>query len=204
MNNKKNVFSLVLSVILCFVFVACASSKKIDDIPEPPVVEVDDSVFEPIKSLADLSGTWISSDGFLYEYPFVLNGKNYLRHASPVLDDTAKWTRLASYYFTTLDNLWERRFSHLNEIYGEEYPLSDENGIEIGVKLSYKSGKVTRRIEMLFPEEVVRRNINFYWTSKKGELKENGTFNFGSSNPRIPKTSNGDGQVYVRHTDYWR
>ena len=216
---KKNSFVSLVPLLLTLVFAAsfsffsCASSsvEPVDNAAgnssDGAKKEETAEIWRKAASIADLTGSWKASDGSLYEYPFELNGKVYLRCAYPTEDDTGKWEDCAKYHFTSIDDLWAKKFSYVNEIYGKNYPLSDSNGTQTGYKFSCEKdlfGKISRinsRREWLIPAFIVERNVSFFQISNKGNLKEKGSFRMNSD---IFDDLDSDGLVYSKFVDYWK
>ena len=219
-SKKNSSFLLLICLVICafvssLAFFSCASASVESGVDgnenlQDGQKETEDNVVEEWKSatsIGDLSGSWKSSDGSVYEYPFELNGKIYLRCAYPESDDTDKWEDCAKYHFTSIDDLWAKRFSYVGEIYGRNYPLSDSNGSQTGYKFTCekdlfgKISKITSRREWLIPIFIVERNISFFQISNKGNLKERGYFRMNSE---LFNDLESDGLVYYKFVDYWK
>jgi hypothetical protein len=207
---------------LLFLFVpllalaSCASVKD-EEVPEPageteaapaestgpkPTEKGRRDQVREVTSLEQIRGSWASADGYGWEYPFELNGRVYLHRVFPEHDDTEMWAACASRHNTTVSDLWGKRFSYYAEIYGRPYPVSDERGTEVGVKLRMSEGRVICREERLIPEEVAGRNTAFFLISDGGVLRTRGQFDYFSGKFPAGKDASRDG-TYVRREDYW-
>ena len=162
-----------------------------------------------VESLEQISGTWKSDDGCLYEYPFELNGTTYLRYAWAESDDTEFWLSYAKSRNMSLYDLWQKRFVFLYEIYQAYYPVSDENNNQLGIKLRLESPlkddslpfRIISRKEFLAPKEIAEENTSFFKLKGKDFLMEEGEFSFKSN--RFDSIYS-DGKEYRRYVDYWR
>lgn len=198
----------IFSVCLIFVFLSCTSTSVPSAPSEPPkkdqiseTVNVEPpKVWHRITSLEELRGTWISDDGYKWEYPFVLNGKTYLHRIFPESDDTALWQECARRRNTTLDDIWGKRFSMYLEIYGVCYPYADDAQNEFGIKTYRSGGRIFCRRENLIPESVAKRNFWFFERSSKGNLRTSGAFYFTNENYGYDGSSSG---FYTPYENYW-
>ena len=147
-------------------------------------------------SLEELEGLWESSSGSLYEYPFRVDGKKYLRLAWKESDDTARWQAWATKNGYDMQTLWKIRFACLSDIYGQPLPVSDVNGTQYGVKLSQRGGRIYVRREMLISERLLLVNLGFFRISPdKDSFNENGRIRLASD--RFDDLAKG-GNIYRR------
>lgn len=158
---------------LCVLCVSCVSTS----VP---------SGFRAAKSLSEIQGKWVSSNGEL-EYPLALEGKKYLRYALVPSDDTAKWFEYADTNGIDVSELWKKRFVLAPYIYQksggsiENFPYADENGTQIGRKFFVADEKIFSRVEILIPERLVAINLEFFAIRKdSAALRENGVFYLAS------------------------
>ncbi|WP_191014343.1 hypothetical protein [Treponema zioleckii] len=195
-------------VCLIFVFFSCVStsdpslpaeSQKEKSLSENEYAEPAE-VWHGITSLEELRGTWISDDGYKWEYPFVLNGKTYLHRIFPEKDDTALWQECARQRNTTLDDIWGKRFSMYLEIYGVCYPYADDAQNEFGIKTYRSGGRIFCRRENLIPESVAKKNLRFFERSSKGNLRTSGPFYFTNESYGYDGSSWG---FYTPYENYW-
>lgn len=116
----KKAFGCVLILAFAFLVVQCVTL---------------DSHFHSIDSATVIFGKWHNSRGQEIEFP--LNAKDgvYLKLAQKQKDDTKLWKDFMEKQNLTIQDVWPRRFALLSKIYGKEYPLADENGIQTGIKL---------------------------------------------------------------------
>ncbi len=132
-------------------------------------------------NLADLEGLWESNSGSLYEYPFKVDGKKYLRIAWSESDDSELWQNWADKEGYDLQTFWQIRFACLSDIYGQELPKADANGSQYGLKLSRKNGRIYARKEMLISERLLLVNLQFFRLSPdKQSFIENGSIKLAS------------------------
>lgn len=145
-------------------------------------------------SLADLEGTWESSGGSFYEYPFKVDGKKYLRLAWSESDDNDLWQAWASRNGYDMQTLWQMRFACLSDIYGQKLPVADANGTQYGIKIFRKNGRIHTRKEMLISERLLLVNLGFFRLSPDGDsFVEHGSLRLASDT--FPDLSKG-GNIY--------
>lgn len=197
-----NIFrsTLVFLSISSFLFFSCESDSHVEsgqlselhtpisaegelpDVEEP--VDEGEQVngnWQPAKSLDDIAGIWECSNGFLYEYPFKIDGKKYMRIAWGETDDTRLWQSFAINKGYDLQTLWKIRFACLSDIYGENLPSSDALGTQLGLKLKNRNGRIYARKEMLISEKLLIVNLNFFVMSpSKESFIENGKIHLAS------------------------
>lgn len=209
---KKTTFSFFnFFLILCafaFHLSSCASAK-IDTVEGEKEVETKkiEETWSGVDALSELYGNWVSQGGQKYEIPFTLNDRNFLLYSEAERDDTALWMKCAERHFTSIDDLWSKRFSYVSEVYGANYPIADSNGTQFGYKLFCKKNqfgkieKITSRFDRLIPMEIVELNKEFFIISNSGKLKENGTFHFYSDRFSDARAEN---LVFSKFVDYWK
>ena len=182
MNNRRSriisrsfrKFFTLFIVSACFFLFSCTSTR------------IDFSEWKPASNLSDVYGTWFSSKGE-YCYPFVVDGKKYMRYASAKSDDTELWNNFALSKNMDLSDLWQKRFVYAPYIYSkaqtlERIPDSDENDIQSGRKFFISDEKIYSRVELLIPERLVAINLNFFVLRKDGKaLKEQDVFYLASN-----------------------
>ena len=180
---------------------ACKSTPEIQgaEIPEfesPEVAELDFSFEEQyyekvewvdLKSLNELEGSWETPEGTLI-FPYQLDNREYLYIRSHQTDDTQKWIDFAEQKMMPLEEVWKNRFIYIPEIYGINYPLADENGTQLGLKLEYSSfdqieqKMITSRQIMLIPTTIINQNLGFFKLSQDHtKIKAQGGFRFFSN-----------------------
>lgn len=137
--------------------------------------------WKAVTSLADLEGRWESSVGSLYEYPFRVDGKKYLRIAWREVDDTERWQSWAARQDMDMESLWQMRYACLSDIYRQALPAADANGTQYGIKLSRLSGRILSRREMLVSERLLLVNLGFFRLSPDGNsFVEHGSLRLAS------------------------
>lgn len=148
----------------------------------------DDKNWTTVSKIDDLSGTWVSEDGITLVFPKKLDGKEYLHIIESTSDDSALWNAYAINNGVATRDLWDKRYAAACQIYGENYPIADENGTQKGIKflqptfLNKYNMKIQSRIEMLVAEDIIYKNLSLFSLSKDGKkLKQSGTFRFYSS-----------------------
>lgn len=181
---KKIVFFTILSLTALFTGCTGGSTNAIPFDPEHPYANIE---WETIKNIDELSGTWISEDDKLI-FPKTIQNKDYLHLINNPTDDSTAWNNYISKNNLTVQQAWNKRFAAISEVYGVNYPLSDENGTEKGVKVTLQNqysntvGKFQSTLEMLIPETIVDKNLSFFMLSPdKKLLKVSGIFRFYSS-----------------------
>ncbi|MBR4004422.1 MAG: hypothetical protein IKI90_01095 [Treponema sp.] len=213
MNKTADFFSrfLYCGGLAILLLTGCASVPKPDN-PERPKVEAPEKEpqWEPITNISQLTGLWVSEEGNLYEWPFELNGKTYLRYAWAETDDTKLWVDYAQKHNRDFMDVWNHRFSYMSAVYGRDYPLADENGTQIGLKFRtdysrrYSNDipfRVYMRQEYLMPINIAQQNLSFFMISGKNTIKETGTLDFHSA---IFNSLDSDGKTYTLTRDYWK
>lgn len=191
----------------------CASNPKPNG-PDEPVTEnpevKPEPNWEPVTKLSQLTGLWISEDGSAYEWPFELNGKTYLRYAWAETDDTQRWVLYAQKHNRDFMDVWNHRFSYISAIYGMNYPLSDANGTQAGLKFRTDHSspyskdipfRIYRRQEYLLPASLAKTNLSFFLLSGGNMIKETGVMSFDS---KVFNDLDADGKIYRLSRDYWK
>lgn len=193
---KKFVILLTVSFVL---LVSCGTTKPQDTEPQieiesPEVLDeysfdkeyYRDVKWHDIKSLTELYGKWVTPSGTL-EFPFYADSGEYLSIIAPATDDTQKWDDFAKLKDISLEHLWKNRYLYIPEIYGTDYPVADENGTQLGIKVELTQYEgIDRHIissyrQMLIPVEIVNRNLTFFKLSDDGQkIKAQGMFRFFS------------------------
>ena len=241
MKSRKSVILnkvkfLLLSFAFIILFFSCATNKSISDKTETESInsssEIDqkDSLSEnqqkeerqtswekKVESIDEISGLWRAYGGSEYEWPFVLNGKKYLRIAYTEKDVTEDFANYAKNHNMDFNKLWSHRYAYLGNIYGVKLqdgrlvpsPYSHENGIQQGIKLradytrSYSRNigfRIFARNEILVPETIARNNASsFTLKYNLGEysIVRRNRFNGGTL------VLDGDFTVYKKTEDYW-
>lgn len=213
MNKTRSLLSLFCTGLLIFFLTGCTSVPKPQE-PEEPEIEIQEPKQEPswkpLNSINQLKGLWVADDGSLYEWPFELNGKTYLRYAWTEADDTERWIAYAKLHNRDFMDVWNHRFSYINAIYGNDFPLSDANGIQVGLKFrtDYSNPyskdipfRIYRRKELLLPASLAKTNLSFFLLSDGNMLKETGVMRFDS---KLFKDQNADSKIYRLSRDYWK
>ena len=199
--------------LIVLLLTGCASVPEPDKpvIPPEEIPETkNETVWEPVKNISQLTGLWVADDGSAYEWPFELNGKTYLRYSWAETDDTKVWVEYAKIHNRDFLDVWNHRFSYLSAIYKKNYPLSDANGTQLGLKfrtdysVPYSKDipfRIYRRLEYLMPGSIVEQNLSFFMISGKNMIKETGTMDFHST---VFNTIGADNKIYHLSRDYWK
>lgn len=207
--TKKVKNKILLTVILFFaaLLISCGSTEPAEEVEieteaEAPELEEteeiiedynfeedyysDTTVWQNINSLADLTGTWITPQGTLV-FPYELDGNEYLSITYDENDDTQLWLDFAERRMMSIEQVWKDRFIYLPEVYGINYPLSDENGTQSGIHVQltqYPSLDITvigSKQQIIIPVEIVRQNLSFFKISEdRTKIKAQGVFRFFS------------------------
>ncbi len=142
--------------------------------------------WKDISSLKELEGRWETPEALL-QFPYELDNKEYLCITAHQSDDTQKWLDFAKEKMMSIEEIWKDRFIYIPEIYGINYPLSDENGSQLGLKLEYTSFDsldrimITSRQILLIPASIINQNLAFFKVSEDGrKIKAEGGFRFFS------------------------
>ncbi len=223
---KKTSFSFLISSVICIYSIVVATALFFASCSSTRVVQVEDNNesdnsqsqkteeqtppeenWRGISDISEIYGTWISEEGQKYQIPIRLNNKQYLLYCGKESDDTELWKACAKRHFTSIENLWLKRFAYIAEIYGGDYPCADINGTEVGYKLFLKKNefgqieKIISRFDRLIPMKIAERNLNFFFISNSGKLKEIGTFYMYSDKFR---NAYADSFIFSKYEDYWR
>ena len=95
-------------------------------------------------------------------------------------------------------------------IYNNDYPLSDANGTQVGLKFRIDYSRpyskdipfrIYRRKEFLMPESLAKANLSFFLVSGGNMLKETGVMTFNST---LFNSLTADGAIYRLSRDYWK
>lgn len=153
-------------------------------------------------SLADLEGRWESSVGSLYEYPFKVDGKKYLRIAWKEVDDTRRWQDWAAQHDMDMESLWQMRYACLSDIYRQVLPAADANGTQYGIKISRLSGRILTRTEMLVSERLLLVNLGFFHLSPdRNSFIEQGSLRLASDVFSDLSKGGASGTIYRKKHD---
>ena len=207
----KKVLRIVVPVLSALFFAGCASTSSDSEVSEDLTVfeselenmegleegellpdetvytseNMDLLTWREIRTLDELTGIWNSEKG-TYTYPFELDGKEYLKFQYAPTRDDYWWLKSASQQGIPLKQLWEKRFAAMSEIYNQELPSSDENGIQYGLKFKsdFSNGFnpiIISQREILIPEKILDKNLSFFMISEDNNyLCESGTFRYYS------------------------
>ena len=196
--------------LIILLLTGCASVPEPDkpEIPQEEIPEVKkEPVWEPVRNISQIKGLWVSEDGAYYDWPFELNGKKY---AWPEADDTEHWVDYAKLHNRDFMDVWNHRFSYIKGIYNNDYPLSDANGTQVGLKFRIDYSRpyskdipfrIYRRKEFLMPESLAKANLSFFLVSGGNMLKETGVMTFNST---LFNSLTADGAIYRLSRDYWK
>lgn len=156
--------------------------------------------FDKVSNLSEIYGSWTSKEG-VYTFPFIWEGKKYLRYSWSSSDDTLLWQRFASSRNMKLEDLWKKRFAFASQIYSrgfikETLPDSDINGIQTGRKFYLINNKIYSSYQILIPERLVMANLSYFLLNEKaGLMKEN--MNFYLASDKFPDLE-ADGRIYYK------
>lgn len=171
---------LGISLILCLFITACTSTSGEGEINTSKIKWV------PVNSIDQLKGQW-KNDETQIIFPKSFDGKEYLLMTEPKTDDSELWSNYSVKKGVPVRELWQKKYAACNEIYKKNYPLSDSNGCQQGIKFSEPIFmnkylmKVQSHVETLVPEDIIFKNLSFFSVSQDGKyLKESGTFRFYS------------------------
>lgn len=137
-------------------------------------------------SINELTGTWTTPEGEL-KFPVEIDGKEYLSITYPVTKDSYLWKNYATENKINIAQLWQNRYVYIPEIYGTNFPVSDKNGIQYGIKteltciLGRYAALIQSQKQLLIPADLVSQNISFFEISQSGnKIRANGRFRFFS------------------------
>lgn len=132
-----------------------------------------------ISTLSELEGSW-KNKNCIYQYPFQFNKKDYLLVKFNPVDDTERWMEFAEKNSLDFELVKVKKNSYMKYLYGN-YPRSDENGIEAGLKFDFNGEKIFYQLQMMIPAQILLDNKSFFKMSDdKMHLVENGTLNLHS------------------------
>lgn len=204
----------IVIMAVCLSFVSCVSDQKKSTpandslyVPEnPPDADEnsDDKNRTASDSIDDLRGLWKSNDGTAFEYPFVCDGRTYLRYCNAWSDVTNEWRRMASSQGITMLDMWNKRFTlyswkNPNTKKDMPLPLSDGNGIQMGIKFHKVDDRVYIREEILITEYVFEKNLKCFLLSDDGsDFRMNGVLHLFSG--LFPDISQSE-QIYKKEMD---
>lgn len=181
---KKLIYSLIFSIFVFSFILSCGTTSPLQ--PENNDEEPE-LTWSTVTSMDQMIGKWTSEEGDL-EYPKKLDGKEFCLISDPETDDSNAWATYAQRYGTPVKEIWEKRYAAVAVIYGQNYPMADENGNQRGIKFHEpifmtKYGiRIHSHIETLVTEDVLFKNLSLFSISSDGKmLKVNGTFRFFSS-----------------------
>ena len=137
-------------------------------------------------SLKEITGTYITPDVTI-EFPLEIDGKEYLSITYKQEQDSERWKQFTAKNNMTIKEVWDNRFLLIPEIYGIEYPISDENGIQYGIRptlhcyINKTSAIISSKKQLLIPVELVSKNLSFFQLSQDcTKIKAEGDFRFFS------------------------
>lgn len=204
---KKNFIKYSAAALFLFfvplIFTGCGSTNQENEntTETPEQIEPAPEEWHQIASIEELTGTWKTVSGKYYEFPFYWNGKTYLHYSDKKSDDTAKWIKYANDNYTTVQDLWNKRYAVISKIYNNDYPYALSNGTEFGIKLTYSKNRIYSTYEILIPYDVAAMNTSFFRISTYNNMMEVGYFNF---NDTTGKSIYADGMIYSKYDDYWK
>ncbi len=147
---------------------------------------VKEEVWQALTSISGLTGTWDTPEGRL-EFPVEIDGKEYLRITYPETKDSYLWKSYATEKKINIASLWKNRYVYIPEIYGINFPVSDKNGIQYGIKtelvciLGKYSAIIHSTRQLLIPADLVSQNISFFEVSQsRDKIRACGRFRFFS------------------------
>lgn len=183
---KKNKICLLFLIAVASFSCKNKNENSIENISVEPSAEENEfpiQMEKPVEEkwrtvffINELEGNWISKNGNLYQYPFFMDEKCYLRWAMAAVDDTALWQNYADENSLSLQQLWNKRFACVNKIYNRDFPFVDESGYQEGLKFFLSDGKIMRRLERLIPVELVEWNLESFQISDMGNLRQKEKF----------------------------
>jgi len=193
--------SCYITVLLNIFFISCktsalADSKPSSELSEKPLAE---KAFLPATSLDDLDGIWETADGNGFEYPFICDGRKYLRYYFRRTDDTWRWQRFAANHGIILSSLWQKRFACAPEVYEGRFmfPVADEQDMQYAIKIVQENSHIYGSEQYLIPERILAGNLAFFVLSEdRKKCIENGTFHTMST--KFPDIIAVDGAVYEK------
>lgn len=175
---KKKSFLILAVVFLSLIFAACKTTSSVEDTNEQWI---------PVTNIDQLRGTWFCDEGRII-FPQEFQNEEYLLIVGKEVDDSKLWMNYASKYNIPIKQAWAKRYAAIAEVYGINYPLVDSNKIQRGIKFSTPKIftdyyiEVITHMDTLIPEDVVFKNLGFFYISKDGsQLKTSGTFRYFSS-----------------------
>lgn len=204
LSNKTGLNKIINSlgaIFLAVLVAGCASTNKNaqaadgthihqvahqeEALPQETEPFVEEVWYTPL-SISELTGIWNTSEGQL-EFPVEIDGKEYLSITYPITHDSYLWKNYATENKINIAQLWQNRYVYIPEIYGTNFPVSDKNGIQYGIKteliciLGKYSALIQSQKQLLIPADLVSQNISFFEVSQSGnKIRANGRFRFFS------------------------
>lgn len=189
----KSIFlGILISITLLLIF-SCTSTKlddetnlKNDDQTNVQDDFSDNETWHSVNSIHELTGKWITPEGTI-EFPLEIDGKEYLSVTYGQQKDSMLWKNFSKKANKSIRELWENRFVYIPQIYEANYPISDENGTQFGIKVNLDcyinstSAIITSYKQLLIPYEIVNKNLPFFFLSEdNSKIKVEGIFRFYS------------------------
>lgn len=172
---------LIIFAVICLSLFSCGNSSDKNALEENETEVEKEEVWSSLEKVSDIYGKWVSADGFVIKVPMYYDGLEYFLFSGPERDDTDLWNDYAAEHHLSIEEMWQKRFSMIYYVYGVFLPLSDENHSQYGLKLSLRGGRIYSRNEWLIPVFIVMKNTGYIQISDRGNLKEQGYFNFYES-----------------------
>ena len=201
--KSKNTLFFAASLFImgfCFLIFSCASGKTEEDsdiieltefeeeiIQEPEIQEEQPVVWHSANSLNELTGKWVTPEGTI-EFPVEIDDREYLAITYEETKDSILWKEFTQKSGYDIQQVWENRYLFIPEIYGINYPVSDQNGTQFGIKpelvtyINSKSALIKSYKQLLIPVDLVYTNLSFFKLSEDGsQIKAEGRFRFFSN-----------------------
>jgi len=176
--KKEFFYSGILLLCVTVCFFSCKSTPKKEQ------SRIDLSHLKTLASLDEFTGVWEADDGSGFEYPFVCDGKKYVRIYTAKQENTWLWQNYADMHNISMKALLEKKFSCAADVYKtqSQIPVSDTQGIQYGIKMQVtEGGSVFGQEVYLVPERVLAVNFSFFCMSPdKTYFVEDGLFHFMS------------------------
>lgn len=176
---KKIILTVLISFTLLYLFSGCKSAGNVNSDQSGQWIAVN--------NIDQLTGIWEDENGSL-EFPKILDNKEYLLVMGQQNDDSKLWMDYSKKHNIPVKQAYAKKFAALGDVYGINYPISDSNGTQRGIKFYTPKiytdyyVEILTRIDTLIPEEILYKNLSIFSLSKDGtQLKESGTFRFYSS-----------------------
>ncbi|MBP5601774.1 MAG: hypothetical protein J6X78_03505 [Treponema sp.] len=120
---------------------------------------------KPINDIQELNGVWKCNECTV-TYPFQINENDFLMVEFKKKDVTNDWFDICESRGLTFKESLLIKNVIISKIFGKDYPLANELGVNEGIKISYNENLKKPRIRaqriILIPADVILCNLNHF------------------------------------------